>query len=68
MYTQPGSHPEKSDLWWHLVTLKPYPCYILFIISLKGQCISIEAMQSCVMSQPLKSLLNGVLQEFAEHK
>ena len=35
---------------------------------LKGQCVGIEAMQSRVIaeSQPVKSLLNVVLQEFSK--
>ena len=32
-------------------------------VLLKEQCISIKAMQSCITSQPVKSLLNVVLQE-----
>ena len=55
-----------GGIWWPLSLIPA--CYILFIISLKRQCISMEAMQSWIISQPLKSLLNGVLQEFAEHK
>ena len=33
---------------------------------LKGQCVGIKAMQSHVISQIVKSLLNIILQEFAE--
>ena len=36
------------------------------ILSLKGQCVGIKAMQSCVISQIVISLLNVILQEFAE--
>ena len=33
---------------------------------LKGQCIGIKAMQLRIISQPVKSLLIAVLQEFVE--
>ena len=38
----------------------------LVIVCLKGQCISITAIQSCVISQPVQSVLNIVLQGFVE--
>ena len=33
----------------------------LIILYLKGQCVDIGAMQSCVILQPIKSLLNVAL-------
>ena len=41
-------------------------CDIGMLRCLKGQCAGIKAMQSRVISQPVKSLLNIVLQEFVE--
>ena len=40
--------------------------YIKMVSSLKGQCVGIEAMQSHVISQPVKSLLDLLSLEFAE--
>ena len=35
---------------------------------LNGQCIGIKVIQSCVISQPVKSLLDVVLQEVVGFK
>ena len=41
---------------------------ILFYCHIKGQCVGIKIMQSCIISQLLKSLLNVILQKFMELK
>ena len=63
-----------TALWWQWKTLVDSPFYhpvfitIYNSLKLKGQCIGSEAMQSCVISQPVKSLSDVVLRDFVEYK